>query len=81
MRIQPRQHAANGVVDQGFIVNFLNVIGLDAIENFNEGLQVLQRQALGGVAIGEHAVRQRQAATEGDSHDQGNGGAGEQRHR
>ena len=45
MWVQVRKHAADGVVDQRFVLDGLNVANFDRVENFGKGPQFFDRQA------------------------------------
>ena len=56
MWIEPRQHAAHGIVDQSLVVHRFDVVALDVGEDVGEGPQLRQRQ-------GASSVRSRWAST------------------
>ena len=63
MRIEVRQHAVDGAVDELPVLDRLDVAGLDGAEDFGEGAQFFdgQRQARGGrIALRHRGKIQRQ---------------------
>jgi hypothetical protein len=47
MRVESRQHAADGILDQGLVLDLLDIVLLDASEDIGEGSQRVERQILG----------------------------------
>ena len=58
MRVEPRQHALHGVIEEFLVGNRFDVIGLDAAEHLGEGAQLIERQwrgcRRGFVALGQN---------------------------
>ena len=74
VRVQPVEHAAHGVFEQVCVLDRLDVVAFHAVEDLDEGLQVLQRQVERArfgrrFALGQNAVGQRDAGA--DQHTKG----------
>ena len=56
MGIEPREHAADGVLEQGLVLDGLDVVVLDLGEDLGERAQVLERQRALTGALSQHAL-------------------------
>jgi hypothetical protein len=53
MRIEPRQHAVDGLGDELLVLHRLDVVRLDRAEHLGEGAQLLDRQRAARLEVGD----------------------------
>ena len=83
MRVESGEHAAHRVLEQLVVLDRLDVVALHAIEDLDEGLQILERQRFarsGRLALGEHAVREGDARADQRAGEDGKGEANARSH-
>jgi len=69
VRVEPREHAADGLLDQLAVVHRLDVVGLDGAEDFGELADLLQRNRAARIAerVGGNAEARRHAGDAADT--------------
>ncbi len=83
VRIQAGQHAAQSVLQQGLVVDRLDVFGLHLVEDLHEAAQVVERQAGGlrRLALRQHGMSKGNAGAENGAGRQGQDDARRGGHR
>ena len=65
MRVEGRQHAVDRSLDQGMVVDIVDIVGADPLEHAEEGLEFLLRIGLRGSECGRRDRDHGQRADQG----------------